>query len=609
MGAILESLLREDHDRGRRIWLLVALAFAAIPPVIALRQGLAGDFIVQDDARQFVFWMYRWLEPTLFQNDSIADYFRSASPILYKAVLWLAVQGGIEPFLATLLLPVPISLATGYYAYRIGVALERRAVAGLLAALLIIFFGWLTDFSIGNGLPRGFALPAFLAFVSYLQTRSVIGTAVSGAVLALTYPQGALIAIGLAGLSLLHWTDRGPRIRNPLGAGRVETAAGIVTVAALLPFVFATSGYGPTISLAEARASPQLQPGGRNEFFVPDTLQFYLCGERTGLLPVEWGCGQAYRVGMQGAPYIALALLAVVAVVLLWLLVRRRNADASRVAGKAIAAGLVLFALAHLVLFMLHLPSRYGQHSLRGLVLIGLGAAAAAGLARMWRGSAQGAGFGIRGYAVAGITAVIVVGFFALPFVLPYIPNANYVRGQHPELYRYVRTTPADAIVATLSPEADNIPGFAHRSVLTAREYLLPYSRGYYHQLAARTRALIDAYYGRDPAALRELLLSYRVTHLVIEDGAFTADHVRGSWWIEMFPQAAKRALASLAKGPPALVSLSQACTTKALTGFRIVDAACLRGRIASGARPGIPIYARAMGGSERLGAAHGGGR
>jgi hypothetical protein len=604
--AILDSLLAEDHRKGLRVWLAVALTFSAIPPLIALRQGLAGDFIVQDDARQFVFWMYRWLDPALFRNDLIADYFQSASPLLYKVVLWLAVQGGIEPFLATLLLPVLISIATGYYAYRIGYALERRAFAGLLAAFLVIFFGWLTDFSIGNGLPRAFALPALLAFVSYLQTRNMIGVAAAGAVLGLTYPQGALIAIGLAGLAMLHWTNRGPRIRNPLGEGHVEAVGGVVTAVSLLPFVFATSAYGPTISLAAARASAQFQPGGRNEFFVPDALQFYLCGERTGLLPVEWGCGQAFRVYLPAAPYIALGLLAVVILVLLWLLLRDRNADASRVAAKAVIAGIVLFVLAHLLLFMLHLPARYSQHSLRGIVLIALGAAAAAGLARLWRPGEQSGRAGMRGGIVAGATAVVVVGFFALPFALPYIPNANYVRGQHPGLYRYLRTTAPGAVIATLSSEADNIPSFAHRSVLTGREYLLPYSRGYYRRLAARTRALIDAYYDHDPAGLRTLLEQWRITHLVVADDAFTVAHVRDSWWAAMFPQAGKRALASLRTSPPAFTMLSETCTVKRLPGFRIVGAGCLRDRIASGIGRANPLYARAMDGTLRTRAGQG---
>lgn len=49
-----------------RFWFSLSMTFAAIYGTLALQKAFSGEYVVQDDARQHVFWMRRFLDPELF---------------------------------------------------------------------------------------------------------------------------------------------------------------------------------------------------------------------------------------------------------------------------------------------------------------------------------------------------------------------------------------------------------------------------------------------------------------------------------------------------------------------------------------------------------------
>ena len=74
---------------GARVaWLAAALVFVAFWMSRSLWPALDPN-VVQDDARQHVFWMQRLVDPTLLQDDLFADYFASQAPAGVRP----AVQG------------------------------------------------------------------------------------------------------------------------------------------------------------------------------------------------------------------------------------------------------------------------------------------------------------------------------------------------------------------------------------------------------------------------------------------------------------------------------------------------------------------------------------
>ena len=80
-------------------WLGLSLAFGLVYGMLVWQQAFAGEYVVQDDARQHVFWMQRFRDPDLFPNDLIADYFQSVAPVGYTWFYKIAALLGINPLL------------------------------------------------------------------------------------------------------------------------------------------------------------------------------------------------------------------------------------------------------------------------------------------------------------------------------------------------------------------------------------------------------------------------------------------------------------------------------------------------------------------------------
>ncbi|MBX6320906.1 MAG: hypothetical protein IRY94_03685 [Rhodospirillaceae bacterium] len=562
--------------------LVLALLYAALPPFKGLLEAFSSSYVVQDDARQFLFWMRRWLDPALFPGDLNAEYWQSVTPLGYQALFRVAALLGIDPMVLDKLLPPALGLALAYFAFRLTLRIVPVPAAAFTASALTVFFMWLME-DTASGMPRGFAVPVFLAFLCWLVERRTLALAVTALLQGLLYPQMSLVYFGVLALWLLRWRDGRPALsRDRADWRRAAVGCGAVLLA-LLPFMIQAGAFGPTIALAEARATPAFQPGGRSEFFLADPVDFYLCGIRSGLLPVQWGCHSAYAAGLPVAPAIAVGELLFALGLPVWVGLRagRARGSAGRprleawVLAAAVASGTALFVAAHLLLFRLHLPARYGQHTLRAVSMVVLGVALAPAFVRAARWAFRSR----RRQAALGAAALgLVAALFALTAALSVIPRTEYVHGRYPALYAEIAAQPKDAVIASLSEEADSLPAFTGRTVLATREYAIPYSTGYIRRLRERTEGLIRAAYDPDIAALLGYLDRYAVNLLLFDADAFTPAHVAGAWWRHDYPAAAAAADATMAGGRgPALARLIDACGRRPDPRFIVLDAACIR--------------------------------
>jgi hypothetical protein len=80
-------------------WFWLSLTFSAIYAWLGSRLAFSSAYVVQDDARQHVFWMRRFLDSTLFPGDLMADYFQSTAPPGYAAIYRAIAAVGIDPLL------------------------------------------------------------------------------------------------------------------------------------------------------------------------------------------------------------------------------------------------------------------------------------------------------------------------------------------------------------------------------------------------------------------------------------------------------------------------------------------------------------------------------
>ena len=93
---VLTTPTDKISNRQLIFWFSFSLTCAAMFGLLGLRTAFSNPYVVQDDVRQHVFWMQRFLDPELFPNDLIADYFASVAQPGYKVVYQLGAGTGIN---------------------------------------------------------------------------------------------------------------------------------------------------------------------------------------------------------------------------------------------------------------------------------------------------------------------------------------------------------------------------------------------------------------------------------------------------------------------------------------------------------------------------------
>ncbi|GAB4368889.1 MAG: hypothetical protein Kow00121_08350 [Elainellaceae cyanobacterium] len=548
----LHSFLFPDTPLPRsaqvRFWLSLSLTVAAIYGLMALQDAFSSSYVVQDDARQHIFWMRRFLDPALFPNDLIADYFKSVAPWGFTTFYQAFASVGIDPMLLAKFVPLPLALVAAAYGFGLGMQILPVPFVGFLTSFLIQQVIWTHD-DVASATPRAFMPALFLAFLYYLLRRQLFPCLITIALEGLFYPQYVFVFAGLIVLQPLRWERGRVRISQDKQDYWFCTAALAVAVLVMLPYALTASDYGPTITAAAARALPEFQRRGRSSFFSDDTLAFWLNGDRSGIFP-------SFR------PY-TLAIGA-----LLPLLGRapgkfpllQKITPNIQILPKLMAVGLGLFIVAHVVLFKLHLPSRYTAYTLRYLLAIAtaitLAALLEAGLRRLQQPTLK---VGQR-TAIWGLTILTSAILLIYPAGFPEFPKANYQTGEAPGLYEFFAQQPKDNMIASVLREADNLPSHSQRSILVGREYAIPYHMGYANQFRQRVTDLIQAHYSPDAATARQFMQTYGIDFWLVSREAFTPEFLQDSW-LRQYPEAAEQARANLRQRKPFLERQINRCT------------------------------------------------
>ncbi|MDJ0893972.1 MAG: hypothetical protein QNJ92_02445 [Alphaproteobacteria bacterium] len=568
-GAALLAPLRPAAQAPWQPWFAFAMVLASIPALYALSRAFEAPTMVQDDARQFLFWMAEWRQPGLFSGDLIADYFRAVSPPTFKAFYWLLDRLGLDPLLASKILPPLLLLAVAALAFRLAIGIMADPRIACAAAVAAVFFVRAND-AVYTATPRAFAAVWFLVFLDGLIRRNSLQTVLGIALLAGFYPQLALVALMVLGLSLLRWSD-GPGLSTDRRAYLVVTASTVLACAMVFPFISASGPFGPTITLAEARAVPTFLEGGRTPLFLPGGGIDYLCGHRLGFVPSEWNCD---------APDDPLGwlwlLIAVLPPVLLLRLGDRTRAYRTRSAGAwvfvaVLAAAVIGFAASHLVLFELHLPSRYAQTPLRITAPIAL-AMAATGWWLHWalKPPATDGRLSIWGDLRRSTWPMLII--LAALIVAAGEVNTNYVEAKPAAFYRWAAEQSPDADFGGLAPELDSLPILSQRRIRFSQEHTIPYSRGYFQALEQRARAAVVAERTTELATLQAILRDQEIGFYVIHaDDLAGADSTRR--WTGRILEFGEREQPA---EPSALSLAAWRCAAGRFETLVVIDATCV---------------------------------
>ncbi|MGC9504620.1 hypothetical protein [Baaleninema sp.] len=501
--------------KRRKTWLWLGLSVAASLAMVSVvvREG-AGAYVVQDDARQHVFWMQRFLDGDLFPQDLIADYFQSVAPAGYTALYRVASVLGLDPFAFNKLLPPILAVIATAFAFGATIELFPVPWVGFCTAIIFNLSLWMKD-DLVSGTPRAFVYPLLTAFLYFLLRRQTWSVALSVVATGLFYPQYVLVEAGVLALYAVDF----PRWRLRRHAIALALVGCTAAFLILLPFLLATNEFGPVVTWAEAKQSADFYPKGRSAFFYEDAFYFWMSGDRSGFLP--------------GRTPLALWIGAFLPILLKfkkhfnYLIYLRK----SQILLQLFIAATSWFLFAHLFLFKLHLPSRYTHHSFRVLFAIASGITLGVVVKEIWRRSSHAKAVD----RLLGQTVSIALLFsvIASPLWLSDSFRTAYHEGVEVELYDFFKTTPKESIIAGVDGELNNIPTFSQRSILVGMEYAIPYHRGYYEEIKKRAIDLIRAHYSSDLTFVREIIKSYNIDYWIVAKNDFSEDYLEQNYWLE----------------------------------------------------------------------------
>ena len=518
------------REGDRRLWgvLLGTIAVALALGGAGLQAGFAEGYSVQDDARQHVFWMGRLVDPGAFPGDVIADYFQTVAPWAYQGGYRLAAAVGLDPLLFNKLLPMPLGVMTAIYGSVLGWMMMPAPAAALLGSVLLQISLWMRD-DLVSGTAVAFAVPLMLPVLVHGFRNQRLPFAIALLLLTGTYPQCALVMLGTLTLGALPgwWMMK----RSPRATYLTVAIAWCVVMVGVAPYLLRDNPFGPVMGAAEARTLGTFAPKAWSSFFTDDAWNFWVCGQRSGLFPPEW-C----RL-MSNHSVLLLPLWMVLAPLLPLMTALRRQfplviylQPASRLAGQLLLVSLGWFALAHQLLFRLHLPNRYTEHSLRIITALVGGIVITLILERCWRtwldpesGRSSATTFGLVGGAIAVILLTYPMALNAKDYDFP---TTNYTAGI-PSLHQFLREQPMNTVVASLEKEADNIPALAGRSIYVgAQGYILPYHTGFYQEMVGRLERLVEAQYSDRWETIRAFLGDTKITHWLINRDSFSEQYL-----------------------------------------------------------------------------------
>src|SRR5262249_49249912 len=344
-------------------WLALSLIFAFLMSSEGMRKAFSNKYVIQDDGRQHVFWMLRFVDADLFRGDLIADYFQSIAPTGYTVLYRIAARLGADPIYFSKLLPMALGVITTVFCFGVTMKLFPVPSAAFVSSLLLNESLWMRN-GIVSGTPRAFISPLFLMFLFFVLNGSMAGTIVMIVLMALFFPSIMFIALGTFCLRLI----RVDRRRLSLSRDRRDYILCVAVLAAaavvLFPFARRSSSFGPVVTADEARAMPEFLARGRMVVFRQGFVQRWLTGSHTAM----FASAVFY-------PYTMLLGLALPLTVVF----RRRLPLIARLSTKTtllprvIAASIVMYFAANALLFRLYLPSRFTVSSFRIILALASG--------------------------------------------------------------------------------------------------------------------------------------------------------------------------------------------------------------------------------------------
>ena len=526
------------------------------------------EYIVQDDVRQHVVWLQRFVYPELFPQDIIAKYFYDLAPIGWKTLYFLAAKVGIEPILLAKLLPPVLSLITTIYIYLFTLEILPIPIAGFFGSLFINQLIWLND-DLVSATARAFIYPLFAAFLYYLSKNKIVPCLILMLLQGLFYPHILLIEMAILSLRLLVFQGKLLINFTKNKQQYIWWLCGlVVTAIALYPITQKPPELTTTVTAVQMQQMPEFYINGRNAFFGGNFYQYWFkdtTGPSLPIFPTIVWCGVLLPLFWKFKLPITKLITGKVAILL-----------------QVTVASLLMFFLAHLLLPTLHLPNRYTYHTLRFMLAVSTGIVLTIliDIGKYWIKKRKE--FNL----LDKLKIALVILFSLAVIIIPAIPYVfaqgfqNWIIGTNNEVYQYLAQQPKDVVVASLSEDANNIPAFSQRSILVGLEFAMAYHPSYYNRIKQRFTDLLEAQYTSNLEILQSFIRQYNIDFILVETNAFTPEYLLQKTWLVNSSLLAEieDAIAFLeSESTPAITKFTASCSVISTEELNLIDTNCMQ--------------------------------
>lgn len=484
----------------------------------AHHSSFLNPYVINDDVRQQLYWMERWIDPELYPPTLLNEYSRLYVPWGVQALYFFA-SFFIAPLAFSKLLSGALYVFMGTLVY-----MSARRAANITSGLAVISIYWFMPFflhAMSGGLARAFAGPLLMLFLFgwLIGSRKVVAIAI--VLQALFIPYIFILCCGATGIAWLLWKlnflPPPPFLRS---AGDLVITSGSLLLLFAWHWQMEGAGFGPLPTYPEMVNKPEFYSAGRFPILpVPSVLHELIIRPWEFITPFR---DQGKVAGIIGL-LIIIPLAILGAIKENW----RQWADHITAFAPIAMSSLFLYFFARIIILQLFIPSRYLEYSvnvgycfLLGICLHGL-------LKNYFERS--------RYYLAAFLIIMFLLGGYRTSGIGLYDYSGNAI------LFETIQQEiPKDALVAGHPKQMDNVLTFGRRNVFVSYELAHPWNLGYWATIKTRLEDLFTAYYATDLSTVINFCTRNDIEFIIVDRRFFNEKYMSYPDFFEPFSSTIK---------------------------------------------------------------------
>ena len=469
----------------------------------------SNHYLINDDVRQQLFWMERWQDPELFQNDLLANYSEAYVPVgvrtIYRfASLWF------DPLLFSKILTAILFVVTAALWFVWGRLFGDNLTALIVVLVYFLFTGFQAQMA--GGLSRGFVFPLLIAYLYFISRGDIFKGGV--VVLVQSFFNPYVFLLCLLTQVLFVSLEIAPRVfpktfatTEPISdLGKFIRRLLVLNIPVIIGVVFTVfnilwyqSNLGHLISSSEMVGKSEYTEFGRYQLYPTPSFFYEL------IRPWEFNLSFPYWGPIAGW-IMALAAIGIFVYaglnyqpVVKW--------KGLRGLILIIPVSLLLYVVARLFLVKLFVPRRYLFYTLNIIYCIGFAVAIRIILEKIELSRTK-------------MCLILLALLVFASFKGRHIELFDYSHGQ--SLYKFLQTTPKNTLIAGWPELMDNVMTFGNRRAFVTYELSHTWVEPYWSEVKKRTFDLFKVYYSSSPDEIKAFCKSRGIEYFIVREEDFS---------------------------------------------------------------------------------------